>query len=247
MKAAKNKGMIQRQNQLFRQFFFGVVIGAVLFLPFISFAQTPPRQQLRDHVPEIISHLTPIGQVATTKRLDLAIGLPLRNQAELDNLLKEISDPSSPNYRHYLTPEQFAEKFGPTEQDYQAVENYFKKNGFTITGTSPNRMLLNVNGSVADIERIFHVTLRTYRHPTENRTFYSPDREPTTTLPFHLWHVSGLDNYSIPHPMYANRGEVAAARGIDAKALVTHATTGSGPSASFLGSDMRRRITGRDR
>ena len=54
-----------------------------------------------------------------------------------------------------------------------------------------------------------------------------------------LWHVSGLDNYSIPHALYQKRSDYAAAHGITPEALVTHATTGSGPSASFLGSDMR--------
>ena len=58
-------------------------------------------------------------------------------------------------------------------------------------------------------------------------------------LPFPLWHVSGLDNFSLPHPLYVKRSDYAAAHGIDAEKVVSHATTGSGPSASFLGSDMR--------
>ena len=78
-----------------------------------------------------------------------------------------------------------------------------------------------------------------YLHPTEDRLFYGPDREPTVDLPFNLWHISGLDNFSIPRPLYQKRSEVAAARGVDVRELVTHATTGSGPSSSFLGSDMR--------
>jgi subtilase family serine protease len=78
-----------------------------------------------------------------------------------------------------------------------------------------------------------------YQHPTENRTFYAPDREPTATLPFPLWHISGLDNYSIPHPLFVKRSDYAKAHGIAPEAVVSHATTGSGPSASFLGSDMR--------
>jgi kumamolisin len=81
--------------------------------------------------------------------------------------------------------------------------------------------------------------MRTYRHPTENRTFFSPDSEPTADLPFNLWHISGLDNYSIPHPLYENKTDYAQAHGIDASKVVSHATTGSGPSASFLGTDMR--------
>jgi len=83
------------------------------------------------------------------------------------------------------------------------------------------------------------VNLRTYQHPTENRTFYAPDREPSTSLPFSLWHISGLDNYSIPHAMYVKKSDYAKAHGIAPEAVVPHATTGSGPSASFLGSDMR--------
>ena len=53
--------------------------------------------------------------------MKLAIGLPLRNQEALTNLLQQLYDPSSPNYRHYLTPEEFTAQFGPTEQDYQKV------------------------------------------------------------------------------------------------------------------------------
>lgn len=58
-------------------------------------------------------------------------------------------------------------------------------------------------------------------------------------LPFPLWHVSGLDNYSIPHPALVRKSEYAKAHGIDPETVVPLATTGSGPSASFLGSDMR--------
>ena len=100
-------------------------------------------------------------------------------------------------------------------------------------------MDVQVEGSVADIEKAFNMSMGVYQHPTENRTFYAPDREPTVGLPFPLWHISGLDNFSIPHPMLVNKSDYAKAQGIDPKAVVSHATTGSGPSASFLGSDMR--------
>ncbi|HXS13385.1 MAG TPA: S8 family serine peptidase, partial [Acidobacteriaceae bacterium] len=73
----------------------------------------------------------------------------------------------------------------------------------------------------------------------EDRNFFSPDQEPTTDLAFNLWHVSGLDNYSMPHPLVVSKAAYAAAMGIDVNKVVSHATTGSGPSASFLGSDMR--------
>ena len=112
-----------------------------------------------------------MGRFPGTNRLNLAIGLPLRNEEALDNLLQQIYDPASPNFRQYLTPEQFTEMFGPTEQDYQAVIDFAKTNGLTVTGMSANRVLLDVSGSVADIEKAFQVTMRTYQHPKENRMF----------------------------------------------------------------------------
>ncbi len=106
-----------------------------------------------------------------------------------------------------------------------------------MVATSRNRLNIEVTGSVAAINRAFHVTMTTYQHPTENRTFFSPDREPTVDLPFQLWHIAGLSNYSIPHPAGLTRRPASADK-------TSNATTGSGPSASFLGSDMRAAYSG---
>ena len=67
---------------------------------------------------------------------------------------------------------------------------------------------------MATIETAFHVNMRTYKHPTESRNFYAPDSEPTMDLPFNLWHISGLNNYSIPHAMLVNKNDYAAAHGM---------------------------------
>jgi kumamolisin len=100
-------------------------------------------------------------------------------------------------------------------------------------------MEVQIKGPVSAIEKAFHLTLNTFRRPGEDRTFFGPDREPTTSLSIPLWHVSGLDNLSQPHPLFEKKSDYAKARGIPEDKVVTHATTGSGPSASFLGSDMR--------
>jgi subtilase family serine protease len=179
------------------------------------------------------------GRLPETQVLSLDIVLPVRDPAGLQALAAEVSDPHSPSYRHFLTVPQFTERFGPTQADYDVVVNFAKAQGLTVTGGSRDGMEVQVKGSVSAIESAFHLGLYTYRHPTEDRIFYGPDREPTTSLAFPLWHISGLDNYSIPHPMYVKRSDYAKAHGIDAQKLVSRATTGSGPSASFLGSDMR--------
>jgi len=118
----------------------------------------------------------------------------------LDRLLSEIYDPASTNYHRYLTPEQFAERFGPTEQDYQSLIKFAKTNGLTVTATHTNRALLDVSGSVATIEKVFHATMFVYQHPTEKRTFYAPDREPSIDFDIPILDVTGLDNFELPRP-----------------------------------------------
>ena len=190
-----------------------------------------PRLLLTHHV----RGMTLNGQARSVERLPagqhmrLVLVLPLRNQAALDQFLKDLYDPSSASYRHYLTVEEFAAMFGPTQQDYDAVLRWAEANGFTVVGTSRNRMNVDVTGAVAAIETAFHVNMGVYQHPTENRTFYAPDREPAVDLPFPLWHIAGLDNYSIPRPLLVRKNPN----------VTSNATTGSCPSASFCGSDMR--------
>ena len=180
-----------------------------------------------------------IGQLPATQIMNLDIVLPLRNQAGLDMLVSEIYDPTSAHYRQFLTVPEFTAAFGPTVADYDAVVQFAKMNGLTVTGGTRDGMEVQVKAPVSAVEAAFHVRMGTYQHPTENRIFYAPDSEPTTDLSFNLWHISGLDNYSIPHTRLVSRSEYAAAHGIDVSQVVSHATTGSGPSASFLGSDMR--------
>jgi kumamolisin len=180
-----------------------------------------------------------MGRLPASQVMQLDVVLPLRDPAGLKAFLADVYDPSSFNYRHFLTVPEFTERFGPSQANYDALVGFVKASGFEVVGGSRDGMEVQIKGPVSVVEKAFHVNMLNYQHPTEGRTFYGPDREPTTSLPFPLWHVSGLDNYSIPHPMLVKRSDYAAAHGIDAKKLVTHATTGSGPSASFLGSDMR--------
>jgi hypothetical protein len=213
---------------------FIAIACAVVFLPLAACAQSPGRQVLHGHVPEAVArfHLQPTGHLSATKHLNLAIGLPLRNQQALDDLLQQIYDPASPKYHQYLTPEQFTEQFGPTEQDYQKVIAFATRNGLTVTATSANRVLVDVSGSVADIERAFQVTMLTYRHPVENREFYAPDVEPSVEAGLSVADVSGLDNYALPHPKNVQLTAHSQPNSVASRA-------GSGPQGNYVGNDFR--------
>ena len=170
-----------------------------------------------------------VGRLPVTQSMQIDVVLALRHQPELEDFLKELYDPLSSSYRHFVTPSEFTARFGPSQEDYDAVVGFAKANGFTVLGGSRDSMELQLKGSVAVIEKAFHVTMGVYQHPTENRTFYAPDREPTADLPFQLWHISGLDNYSIPRPALVHSDFQ----------VKSETVKGSCPGSTYCGSDMR--------
>ena len=177
------------------------------------------------------ARLAPKGRFQATNQLRLAIGLPLRDETGLDRFLAEIYDPANPNFRKYLTPQEFTARFGPTESDYADVQEFVRANGLKIIGTHPNRLVLDVAGRVTDIERTFQVALQTYRHPRENRDFYAPDVEPSTDVRLPIQSISGLDNYSLPRPK-------STVKPLNAD-LAARPMAGSGSGGSYLGNDFR--------
>ncbi len=169
-----------------------------------------------------------LGRLPAGQSLHLSIALPLRDQAGLDAFVHEVADPASPNYRHYLSVEDFTRRFGPSAADYQALIDFAASHHLQLSATAPNRLLIEVDGAVADIESAFHVTLGLYRHPTEPRSFYAPDREPSADLAVPLWHIGGLDSYSIPRPNLVRQ-----------PAASVGPADGSGPDGVYLAKDMR--------
>ena len=152
-----------------------------------------------------------VGRMPQTQIMQLDVVLPLRDSAGLYEFLADLYSSTVPNYRHYLTPVEFTERFGPTQEQYDAVVRYLQENGLAVVGGSRDGMEVQVRGTVAAIELAFNLNLLTYQHPTEDRIFYAPDRESTVELPFALWHFSGLDNSSIPHPLYVLKSDYARA------------------------------------
>lgn len=190
-----------------------------------------PRQVVYAPKPQAPA-LQALQRLPETKTLDLVLALPLRNPEGLTNFLRELYDPVSPNFHRYLTAEEFTLRFGPSEADYPALVDFVQKHGVKVNGTHPNRTLLDVSGTVADIERMFQVRLQVYQHPFEARTFYAPDTSPSLEFPVPVLSVSGLDDFLLPRPMNL--------RGLHSNSLTARPYVGgSGPRGNFIGRDFR--------
>ncbi|MGB9198566.1 MAG: S53 family serine peptidase [Terriglobales bacterium] len=196
--------------------------------------QAQSKAFLSSHVPGPVlnGEAKLVGQLPATQTLHFDIVLAMRHRAALEKFLREVYDPASPVYRHFVTPREFTARFGPSQNDYDSLIAFAKASGFSVTGGSRDSMDVQFTASVASIEQAFHVSIGLYEDATQNRTFFSLDREPTVDLPMQLWHVSGLDNYLIPKRALVRRDPK-----LDGN--VAQATTGSCPGQSFCGSDMR--------
>lgn len=204
------------------------VVGLLLLFSLGAQAASVGRAQLIGHVPALARQLTPTGRLAGTNELYLTIGLPLSDEHGLDDLIRQLYDPRSTNYHHFIGTAEFANRFGPTPEQYAQVQAFAVTNGFRIESTCANRLVLNVTARVADVENAFGITLRTYRHPTENRDFFAPDSEPTVPLGLPVVAVHGLDNahpaHHLPvHPVHRR----------------TQNLIGSAPNGLYLGNDFR--------
>jgi kumamolisin len=165
--------------------------------------------------------------------MELAIELPLRNGDQLAALIGEMYDPASPLYRRYLTVPEFAAAFGPAVGDYESLIRFASANGLRVHRPAANRLVLDLDGTVAAVERAFHTKIAIYRHPAEARTFFAPDREPALALGVPVLHISGLDDYALPVSHLVRGPEP------EANASPSPPPTGSGPGGNFIGSDVR--------
>jgi subtilase family serine protease len=208
-----------------------LTVGALLWFGLTAAnAADSGRTVLAGHVPPEVSRLVPKSRLAGDHVLALAIGLPLRNQDALNQLIGQLYDPASTNYHRFLSNQEFTARFGPTAQDYETVKQFVRANGLRVAKTYPNRLILDVQGDAAHIEQAFQTTLRTYRHPSEPRNFFAPDTEPSVPVGVPVNDMFGLSDFSRPRPMV----HAAAERGSGPLNY-----NGSGSSGAYQGRDFR--------
>jgi kumamolisin len=135
------------------------------------------------------------GLVPPDATLRLSIGLRIDRQG-LAQAAQDIYDPSSPNYGHYLTPAQIAERFGASNAAIQKVSHWLTSQGFQIISNSPLHTNLVVQANVLQIARAFQILLQV--RSLDGRTFFGPSSAPV--LPADIAplvsSISGLSNFT---------------------------------------------------
>jgi len=87
--------------------------------------------------------------------IEFTVALPLRNEAELDELIALQGDENSPIYHHFLSPEQFAARYGPSPEAFNIAIRDLRAHGFAVGNFSTDSF--EVRGTVAQVESTFGV------------------------------------------------------------------------------------------
>jgi subtilase family serine protease len=142
-----------------------------------------------------------LGPVESSSQMEVSIWLKPHNQAGLDALARDLYDPRSANYRHWLTRAEFAARYAPTAAEAQTVRDFFAANGMTTVTTGPNNFYVRARGTAAAVASAFRVSLNNYEvngkviRGNSEDPFVAGEAAPLVAS------ISGLDNMEYTHPI----------------------------------------------
>jgi kumamolisin len=163
------------------------------------FAATNARVALTGDVVTAVSHSTRIGDVASGSPVSVAITLAPRNPAGLDAFIAAVSDRSNPLYGQYLTPAQFAARFGPSTGTVSQLTSYLTSQGLKVGNISKGNLVVDASGTAAQVAKAFGTHLSNYKQGA--KSYYANDTAPSlpTAIASSVVSIAGLSSYVVLH------------------------------------------------
>jgi kumamolisin len=184
---------------MFRSLALGLSLAALGALPGVAAAQ-PAITAVSNDTPAAVAQgqASLLGDYDTNTVLNINVGLAVREPEQLNELIAAASTPGSPDYGHYLTNAQYMARFAPTGAQVDAAESWLASRHLTVTGASPDNLLVHVRARASVAERAFGVAIDNYLF--DGREFHANDRDPAVPSGLDVGYVSGLSNYEVFKP-----------------------------------------------
>jgi len=161
--------MLRVRRQLLRAAFAAAL--ALLGVVVTPSAASSPGSLLVGDAPALAPHSTALGNVAANTALGLTVVLRSRDPAGLAALATAVSTPGSPDYHHYLSVSEFAQRFGASPQALAAVDSTLRADGLAPATVAADGLSLSVAGDAATVSHAFAVNLERYREPSGAEVF----------------------------------------------------------------------------
>ena len=146
----------------------------------------------------------PAAAETQMSNMTILLGRTPEQQAALDQLLADQQNPKSPRYRQWLTPEQFAERFGAAQADVEKVAEWLRASGFNVSHVARGRDYISFEGSAGQVETALRARIR--RYEVNGKLHYANDAEPAlpASIAGMVAGVRGLDDFHPkPHNLVA--------------------------------------------
>ena len=101
----------------------------------------------------------PVADSFPMEHLLLLLKRSPEQERELEQLIDELHNPSSPNFHHWLSAAEFGEKFGVAEQDRETIKNWLESHGFKINVDYTNALVLDFSGTAGQVREGFHTEI----------------------------------------------------------------------------------------
>jgi subtilase family serine protease len=173
----------------------------------ISFGQATSQVKLDNILmPGAVGSSVNMGHTNPSQKLNILIGLPFADPVGMQKFVDSVSNPDSPNFRKFISPEEVGSRFGLSDDKVQSVVNYLKGKGFTISSVGKSKLSIIAQCTVTQAESAFATQIYNFKsldpNEPERKDFFSFTQSlqvPSTIAPY-VQTVSGLQNYTKPHP-----------------------------------------------
>lgn len=178
------------------------------------------------------------GMAPANQTVHVTLILKLRDEAALENYIRQTVTPGSPHYQQFLTTAQFAQQYGATDSAITRVQAYLQKQGLS-TEVLPSHLAIRTSGTLSQFGKLFQTSIHNYVGRQSGRRFHKPVSAPQ--IPAGIADVvsvvSGLSNERAYRPHHLSSPAFTALSNQNAKLQpLSKSTSGSGgnPTASGI-------------
>ena len=124
-----------------------------------------------------------------------------QRERKLEQLIDQLEDPNSPNYHHWLTAQQFGQRFGASPQDIDTIATWLRAHGFRVNYIYPSATLIDFSGTAGSVRDAFHTEIHSLSVNGKNHFANMSDPSIPAALAPALEGVVSLNDFR-PHPLY---------------------------------------------
>jgi len=144
--------------------------------------------------------------------ITLALAPSASQQTELDKLLLDQQTPGSPNYRHWLTPEEYGQRFGLSDADLAQITQWLQGQGLQVVSVARGRNSIAASGTAAQVEAAFQTEIHSYL--VDGETHFANASEPSVPAAFGsvITGIRGLNDFRMKPRLRALPAKPAGAK-----------------------------------